>query len=210
MGKYRTLDTKRLDKISSLPISDTGKFRQVAREFALAMAFWLALLLFGAAGLGLLRPRRLSFQCGAEQVVQYQAEPYFKGKGGVFTGARRQTSKFAFEGSHSLAIYPDNHFGFEFKVSNLSGTEQLELEVWRFVESGATDIGHIVAEVPGLMWKACGDVAESRDNGWQRLFCTLEVPPDSKGKELKVYCYGGEQPVYFDNMRVEVKRRFPL
>ena len=192
-----------------MPIPGARNFREVAREFAFTVAFWLALLLFGAYWLGLLQPRRLSFQCGAEQVVQHQAEPYFRGKGGVFTGARRQTDKVAFEGSHSLVIYPDNHFGFEMKVSNLTGAEQLELEVWRFVESGA-DIGRIVAEVPGLMWTACGDVAETRENGWQRLFCTLEVPPNSKGKELKVYCYGGEQPVYFDNMRVEVKRRFSL
>lgn len=195
---------------SALP-SDNTRFRSVAREFALALAFWAALLLFGAAWLGLLQPRRLSFQCGAEEVVQYQAEPYFKGKGGVFTGALRQSQKVAFEGNHSLVIYPDNSFGFEFKVPGLTGTEQLELEVWRFTENHAPDIGHIVAEVPGLMWEPCGEIAETRDNGWQRIFCTLEVPAESQGKELKVYCWnGGKQPVYFDNMRVEVRRRYPL
>ena len=205
------MDTKTPEKISTGPPPESPSFGRVAHEFAFTMAFWLALLLFGAAWLGLLQPRQLSFQCGAEQVVQHQAEPYFKGKGGVFTGARRQTDQVAFEGSHSLVIFPDNPFGFELNVPNLKGIEQLELEVWRFVEKGDPGSGHIVAEVPGLMWKSCNEAVETNDKGWQRIYCTLEVPANSRNKQLKVYCWnGGQYPVYFDNMRVEVKRRFSL
>ncbi|MCB0586731.1 MAG: hypothetical protein KDD06_15590 [Phaeodactylibacter sp.] len=200
------MDTKTTEKLSS-----SGRnYRSVSREFALAMAFWLALLLFGAAWLGLLQPRRLSFFCSAEEVVQRNAAPALKGKGALFTGARRRTRKVAFEGSYSLAIYPDNPFGFEFKVPNLKGTEQLELEVWRYVEKGDPASGHIVAEVPGLMWQSCNEVAEIKDNGWQRLYCTMEVPANSRNRELKVYCWiNGPNPVYFDNIRVNVWRRFP-
>ena len=192
-------------------MSGPDNFRNVSREFLLTMAFWLALLLFGAAGLGLLQPRQASFRCGAEEVVQYQAEPFFKGKGALFSGAPRQTDKFSFEGNYSLAVFPDNPYGFELKVPNLTGTEQLELEVWRYVENGGPASGHIVAEVPGLMWQSCNEAVEVRDNGWQRLFCTLEVPANSRNRELKVYCWNsGPDPVFFDNIRVNVKRRYPL
>ncbi|MCO6477122.1 MAG: hypothetical protein J5I94_10905 [Phaeodactylibacter sp.] len=195
---------------SPLP-PEPAHFRRVAREFALAMAFWLALLLFGAAWLGLLQPRRLSFWCGAEEVVLHHTEPVFKGRGGLFSGASRQTAGVAFEGSHSLAVLPDNPYGFELKIPGLTGTELLELEVWRLVEEGDPASGHIVAEVPGLMWQSCNEAVEIRDNGWQRLYCTVEAPANSRNKQLKVYCWNaGGRPVYFDNMRVVLRRRFPL
>ncbi len=86
----------------------------------------------------------------------------------------------------------------------------LTASVWRFSNGKDSRNGIMVASAKG-MWKAGEDVIEKAENGWEKIHFKFRPPPECKNRRLEVYCWNkGYEPIYFDNLEIEIQREEPL
>ncbi len=185
-------------------------FFKTLREFSYVFLFTLILLGLAYVVFGIPTRKTETFRCGAEYKRMYQGLQSYYNKGTYFSGGSAQSDKFAFSGTHSIKLTKENPFGFGFNLPYLKGNENITISVWRFSDGKDSRKGIVVASSDG-MWKAVEDVVEKSEHGWEKVQLNFIPPAASKNRTLKIYCWNnGHEPIYFDELEIEIKREEKL
>jgi len=149
-------------------------------------------------------------ECNAEEVRKNKNLKAYYQKGNYFAGGSMQTDKFAYAGTYSMELTKEDAFGFQYEIPYLKGNENITASVWRFSNGKDSRKGILVASAEG-MWKAGEEVVEKSENGWEKIQFNFSPPPKTKNKTLKIYCWNnGYEPIYFDDLLIEIKLEEPL
>lgn len=187
-----------------------NSFFYVLKELGYVLFFMLLVCTAAYFLLGLNQSKSEQFACNAETVRKNKGLKSFYQNGTYFTGGKMQTDKFALYGEHSMELTKDDAFGFEFEWPYLRGNETFTVSVWRFSNGKDSRRGIIVASAKG-MWKSGEEVVEKSDSGWEKIQFEFTPPPESKNQTLKIYCWNnGHEPIYFDDLSIQIQREEPL
>ena len=185
-------------------------FLYFLKELGYVLFFTVVLCAFGYFFLGLHEKKVERFKCDAEIVKQYLGEPSFFKKGAYFSGGKLQTDRFAHSGKHSAVLDKENPYGFSYSWPYIRGNEKVRVSVWRYSNGKDSRNGILVASAKG-MWKPGEEVVEKSDDGWEKIQFNFSPPPETKNQTLSIYCWNkGHDPIYFDDLEIEIVKEEPL
>ncbi|MEM6964847.1 MAG: hypothetical protein AAF573_08790 [Bacteroidota bacterium] len=184
------------------------KFFRLLWQFGRDFLFVGLTILAGLWQLGILEKSNDHLACNAEQTVRQDKADFFYQDGNYFSTGNRQSSDVAFEGKYSLKLDGEVPFGFDMDYEYLRGDENVVAWVWRFAEGDWKSNGRIIAVIDGKLWKASDEVVETKDNGWEKIQFTFDVPNFSQNEILNIYCWNsGRKPIYFDDLHIVLQRK---
>lgn len=187
------------------------KFFQLLKQFGRDFLFIGVVIFCGMWLMGITDKSNHHLACDAEQVVKKNKTDFFYQDGNYFSTGFNQSPDFAFDGKYSLKLDSEVPFGFGIDYEYLRGNENVVAWVWRFAEGDWKSNGRIVASIDGKLWKATDEIVETKDNGWEKIQFTFDVPNFSKNEVLNIYCWNpGGKPIYFDDFHIVLDRKEPL
>ncbi|BDS13252.1 CotH kinase family protein [Aureispira anguillae] len=139
-----------------------------------------------------------------KQILIADAETV-KGENFVLNGyeagpAFTQSSRYAYEGSHSIALSKKTFsYGFSTKIKDIHVGDIVTVQVWML--SPNKEIARLaVTSLDGKSTYVQSKTFEYIDE-WQKIAVTLKIETPLQENTLKVYCFNfNEQPIYFDNL----------
>ena len=185
-------------------------FFNTLKEFGSVLGFLLLLLLSLYYWTGLSAASTRTLRCDAEQVTSHLGLLAYSSDGAYFSGGQEQSSDFAYSGQHSLQLTKTSAFGFEYTHPYTHPYEEFTVSVWRYGNGKDASKGILVASAKG-MWKAGEEVVEKAENGWEKILVVFTPPPVTYNHPLKIYCWNnGYEPMYFDDLQIEIRQREEL
>lgn len=143
--------------------------------------------------------------CSAEEIVFKGTSPMFQGEGAIFDNAKSQSDEFARTGEYSSKTDGANKYGMLYQLMGAKVAERYKVEVWRHGNKLAQSflvVSMADANGDGFYLQE-GRAVEVDEDEWERLEISFAIPPDYEGQAIKIYVFGGDTPVYFDDMRIE-------
>jgi len=179
-------------------------------EFGSVIGFLLLLMLSVYYWTGLGSGPSRTIRCDAERVVNHEGLLAYVSDGSYFTGGKEQNGDFAHSGQYSLQLTKASPFGFEYIYPYTHPYEEFTISVWRYSNGKDSSKGILVAVASG-MWKGADEVVEKADNGWEKISITFSPPVASHNHPLKIYCWNnGYEPIYFDDLQIEIRQKEDL
>lgn len=173
---------------------------------------WWALAV-GAIGIGLSYiprstqsdPIESLVSCSAEEKVLQDGKMVFQGQGGLFDNIKSQSNEAARTGKFSSKTTKEANFGLTYILPQAQAGDRYRASIWRqgnklarsFLVVSIADTGEY------QLYQQMGQAIEVDEQEWEKLEIVFEVPQNYRQKPIKIYVYGGEMPIYFDDMEIE-------
>ncbi|MEL7534422.1 MAG: CotH kinase family protein, partial [Bacteroidota bacterium] len=144
-------------------------------------------------------------RCSAEEKVLHDGKMVFQGEGGLFDNVQSQSDEAARTGEYASKITKEANYGITYNLPQAQAGDRYRASVWRqgnklarsFLVVSIADTGEY------QFYQQMGQAIEVDENEWEKLEIVFQVPDNYRQKPIKIYVYGGEMPVYFDDMEIE-------
>ena len=143
--------------------------------------------------------------CGAEEKVWYEGEMVFQGQGGIFRNAQTQSAEAARSGDYSSKTSQEAVYGISYELPGAQAGERYRASVWRKGKKLASSflVVSLIDTGAYAYYQQMGQATEVDKNEWEKLEIVFEVPQNYRQKPIRIYAYGGDAPVYFDDLEIE-------
>ncbi len=141
--------------------------------------------------------------CGAENLTEDGKK--FRFRNVEFTGGINVSDEEYYEGSHSMKLTKESSSGMGMVFHDLQPNEFFEIQVYRKSKEGK---GGPVAKAKNSNFyiEQFSSIGKKDENGWELLLLRFKLPynvEEMGGLKFFIWAQDGEEPVYFDNLKIK-------
>ena len=146
-----------------------------------------------------------SVYCGAEDIVLQGNKTMFISKGVLFDNAVSRSAEEARSGQYSSKLDSTQTYGMLYLLEGAKAGDRYKATVWRY--GSKLELSYLTVSIIEngelSFYKQEGTPVAVDKNEWEQLELNFEVPVTYQGGPIKIYVFGGNQPVYFDDLYIE-------
>lgn len=125
----------------------------------------------------------------------------------IIKGGQQQSELQKRSGNYSILTTPKSQYSLSIDFNAVKKDSYITASIWRKGNKGI-----LVAAIPGYPeYIAAKDAIETDNNGWDKLFIELHIPPINDYSQLKIYVWNpGDDSVYFDDYEITIEEQITL
>ena len=145
---------------------------------------------------------KINIYCDSEEI----SNNYFRTSNSkiFLEGGMTQSDRIARSGNYSAQLTSKWPFGYTYRFYNGNIGDKVEVEVWRFGDSGSIVFA---GESGKKFYLATSEVVESEESGWNKLSFQYTFKSNMFGKEAAIYIFNNSNDTcYFDDLSIVISK----